>query len=310
MHKATAVVTDAQGKIIRSYGDSELQTYVRSSAKPLQAMAVIRSGAYKDFGLTEKELAVICSSHSGEPIHTETVQSIFNKAGLTEDMLSCGVHPPIDKTSATQLQDAGEEPRQIHNNCSGKHAGMLCTCAQRGESTEDYLDPRHPAQAFIHDIVCEYTGAASIHRGVDGCSAPVFYLPLSSLAKSFAMITEQESDEQKRVFHAMSTYPYLVGGNQRFDTSLMESFPGRIISKGGAEAVSAAGFIMPDGQIFGLAIKVLDGNYRAIGQMVLSILKDMGFIKDMMPEKLGHWWAPAMKNHAGIVVGTMETNFE
>lgn len=309
-HKATAVVTDARGKIIQAYGNAELETYVRSSAKPLQAMAVLRSGAYDNFGLTEKELAVICSSHSGEPIHTETVQSLFSKAALSEDMLSCGIHPPIHKESAKQLQLDGEEPRQIHNNCSGKHAGMLCNCVQQGESTENYLDPEHPIQEFIHDIVSEYTGKVTIHRGVDGCSAPVFYLPLSRLAKSFATIAEQVTDERKLIFKAMTSYPYLVGGNQRFDTALMESFPAQIISKGGAEAVSAAGFIMPNGKVYGLAIKVLDGNYRVIGQMVLSILKEMGFIEGDMPEKLSHWWTPAMKNHAQIVVGTMKTSFE
>ncbi|MCF7809000.1 MAG: asparaginase [Candidatus Marinimicrobia bacterium] len=310
IHKATAVVTNARGEIIQSFGDPELQTYVRSSAKPLQAMAVIRSGAFKKFGLTEKELAAICSSHSGEAIHTDTVHSIFNKAGLSEDLLSCGVHPPIDKISAHRLQQDGEEPQQIHNNCSGKHAGMLCTCAQWGENTENYLDPEHPSQTFIHDIVCEYTGETSIHRGIDGCSAPVFYLSLSKLARSFAAITEQETDERKLVFRSMTSNPYLVGGNQRFDTALMESFPGRIMSKGGAEAVSAAGFILPDGQVYGLAIKVMDGNYRVIGQMVLSILKEMGFIDGPMPEKLSHWWTPAMKNHAQVVVGTMKTSFE
>ena len=108
----------------------------------------------------------------------------------------------------------------------------------------------------------------------------------------------------------MTSHPYLVGGNQRFDTVLMESWPGKIISKGGAEAVSAAGFIMPDGQVFGLAIKVMDGNYRVIGQMVLSILNEMGFIDGPMPDQLNHWWSPAMKNHAQLVIGTMKTIIE
>lgn len=310
LHRGQAVVSDAAGNVIRSYGDPDYETYVRSSAKPLQAMAVIRSGAYESYGLNERELAVICSSHSGEPVHTETVKSIFEKAGLTEAMLSCGTHPPIDKKSAEDLHLAGKDPGQIHNNCSGKHSGMLCTCKQRGESMGNYLNPEHPAQVFIHDIVSEYTGEAEIHRGVDGCSAPVFYLPLSSLAKSFAQITSQDTDERKLVFRAMSTNPYLVGGNQRFDTMLMEGFPGQIMSKGGAEAVSAAGFMMPDGKVYGLAVKVVDGNYRVIGQMVLSILQDMGFFGQDVPDGLEHWWTPQMKNHAGIVVGTMKTIIE
>jgi L-asparaginase II len=309
VHSAVAVVTNARGEIIQAFGDGNLQTYVRSSAKPLQAMAVIRSGAYKTFGLTDKELAVICSSHSGEPVHTETVKSIFKKAGLTEEMLACGSHAPIDKASAQALQIKGEEFGQIHNNCSGKHVGMLCSCVHLGETTSGYLDPKHPVQTLIHDIIIEYTGEKNIHRGIDGCSAPVFYLPLSKLATSFSIIAEQEIEEQQLIYRSMTSYPYLVGGRQRFDTVLMESFPGTIISKGGAEAVSAAGFILPDGQVYGLAIKVLDGNYRVIGQMVLSILKELGFINGPVPEQLEHWWTPSMKNHAQIVIGTMRTSF-
>ena len=267
-------------------------------------MAALRSGAYENFKLNPKELAIICSSHSGEKIHTETVASIFNKIGIEPGHLACGVHPPIDRISANQLIDDGLKPQQIHNNCSGKHAGMLCTCTQMDLTPENYLDPEHPVQQYIYDIVKEYTLVGDIHRRVDGCSAPVFYLPLSKLAMAFAIISSQRSDETQQIFQAMTSNPYLIGGNGRFDTLLMESFPGKIMSKGGAEAVSAAGFIMPDGQIYGLAVKVLDGNYRAIGQMVLSLLQDIGFIQGAMPDALNKWWKPELKNHAKHVVGT------
>ncbi len=245
-HVGYGVITDPSGQIIRSYGDPQYSTYVRSSAKPIQAMAVLRSGAYGNYRLTEQELAVICSSHSGEQVHTELVTSVFAKAGISPDLLACGIHPPIDKKSASQLVTDGLEPEQIHNNCSGKHAGMLTTCAQLGFTPENYLDPNHPVQQYIYQIVKEYTSEESIHRGVDGCSAPVFYLPLSKIALAFARISVQETEECQQIFKAMSSYPYLVGGNGRFDTVLMQSFPGRIMSKGGAEAVSAAGFIMPN----------------------------------------------------------------
>lgn len=309
-HTGYAVVTDAGGQVIKAYGDPNYKTYVRSSAKPLQAMAVLRSGAYRDFKLTLKELAVICSSHSGEEIHTETVAHVFAKAGISPELLACGTHPPIDKQSAKQLEAAGHEPQQIHNNCSGKHAGMLCTCSQMGFDPQNYLDPEHPVQNYIYDVVKEFTAEASIHRGVDGCSAPVFYLPLAKLAMTFASISEQSATESQQVFEAMTTYPYLIGGNGRFDTVLMEAYPGRIMSKGGAEAVSAAGFVMPDGKAYGLAVKVLDGNYRAIGQMVLKILEDMGFLEAPLPESLHKWWTPELKNHAKHIVGTSQTIIE
>lgn len=306
-HVGYGVITNPQGHLVRSYGDVKYATYVRSSAKPLQGMAVIRSGAYADFGLTPRELAVICSSHSGEEQHTETVAQVFSKAGISPELLRCGAHPPIDKDSAKALQDQRIAVKQIHNNCSGKHAGMLATCVQLNLDPENYLDPQHPVQQYIYKIVREYCSEESIHRGVDGCSAPVFFLPLEKVALAFARISQRETEECRLIYDAMTQNPHLVGGNGRFDTVLMESYPGRIISKGGAEAVSAAGFIMPDGQVYGLAVKVLDGNYRAIGQMVLSMLQDVGFIQGPVPETLGSWWQPELLNHAQRVVGTTRT---
>lgn len=306
-HVGYGVIVDAEGQIIKSYGDPQYSTYVRSSAKPIQAMAVLRSGAYRDFQLTPEELAVICSSHSGEPVHTENVASIFSKAGVTPDLLACGVHPPIDRVSALELQASGIDPQQIHNNCSGKHAGMLSSAIKLGHSPTNYLDLDHPVQEYIYDIVREFTSTESIHRGVDGCSAPVFNLPLQKVALAFARVSVRETQECRQVFDAMNKHAYLVGGNGRFDTALMESYPDRIISKGGAEAVSAAGFIMPSGHVYGLAVKVLDGNYRAIGQMVLKMLEDIGFVSEPLSDKLTKWWNPQLKNHAKHIIGTTRT---
>jgi L-asparaginase II len=306
-HAGYGVIIDSNGQVVKSYGDTHYPTYARSSAKPLQAMAVLRSGAYHAYGFTPQELAVICSSHSGEPIHIETVSSVFSKAGIRSDLLGCGIHPPIHAESAKMLQTAGIDPQQIHNNCSGKHAGMLVSATKLGHDPTNYLDPDHPIQKYIYAIIREYTSSESIHRGIDGCSAPVFYLPLDKLALAFARISNRGTVECQQVFDAMTTFPHLVGGSGRFDTSLMESYPGRIISKGGAEAVSAAGFIMPNGEVLGLAVKVLDGNYRAIGQMVLKMLQDIGFLDEPVTEKLNKWWKPELKNHAKIVVGTMRT---
>ncbi|NQV14059.1 asparaginase [bacterium] len=306
-HVGYGVIVDSTGQIVKSYGDPHYSTYVRSSAKPLQAMAVLRSGAYDDFQYTPEELAVICSSHSGEKIHTDTVSQVFSKAGIGPSLLACGIHPPIDRKREKTLESQGIAPGQIHNNCSGKHAGMLSTCVQLGYAPENYLDHEHPVQSYIYEIVKEFASEATIHRGVDGCSAPVFYLPLSKVALAFARISLRDSKECRQIFDAMSTHPYLVGGNGRFDTTLMECYPGSIMSKGGAEAVSAAGFIMPDGSVYGLAVKVLDGNYRAIGQMVLTMLEDIGFVKQPLSEKLNKWWNPELKNHAKRIVGTTRT---
>ncbi|MCF7825284.1 MAG: asparaginase [Candidatus Marinimicrobia bacterium] len=306
-HVGYGVIVDAKGGIVKAYGDSEYLTYVRSSAKPMQGMAVLRSGAYDNFKLTPEELAVICSSHSGQPIHIKKVLQIFSKAGIGPELLACGIHPPIHRESAQALEAAGLAPQQMHNNCSGKHVGMLATCVQLGFDPRDYLNPDHPVQQYIYDIVKEYTSSASIHRGVDGCSAPVFYLPLQKVALAFARISQQGNRECRQIFQAMNGFPHLVGGQGRFDTALMESYPERIMSKGGAEAVSAAGFMMPNGEVYGLAVKVLDGNYRAIGQMVLKMLEDIGFVKEPVAERLMTWWKPELKNHAKRIIGTTNT---
>ena len=306
-HVGYGVIVDASGEIVKAYGDTQYSTYVRSSAKPLQGMAVLRSGAYDNFKMTPEDLAVICSSHSGEPIHTQTVSQVFSEAGIGPELLACGIHPPIHRPSAQALQTAGVAPQQIHNNCSGKHAGMLATCVQLAHSPEDYLNPEHPVQQYIYDIVKEYTSSDEIHRGVDGCSAPVFYLPLQKVAMAFARISKQENQECCQIFQAMSGHPHLVGGEGRFDTALMKSYPEKILSKGGAEAVSAAGFIMPDGQVYGLAGKVLDGNYRAIGQMVLKMLEDIGFVEEPLSKQLMKWWKPDLQNHAKHIIGTTKT---
>ncbi len=306
-HVGYGVIVDVSGEIVKAYGDPQYPTYVRSSAKPLQGMAVLRSGAYDDFKLTPEELAVICSSHSGEPIHTKTVSQIFSKAKISPELLACGIHPPIHKESAKALEAAGIAPQPIHNNCSGKHSGMLATSVQLGHSPEDYLNPEHPVQQYIYEIVKEYTSSKTIHRGVDGCSAPVFHLPLQKVALAFARITQQETLECRQIFQAMNRNPHMVGGEGRFDTALMESYPEKMMSKGGAEAVSAAGFIMPDGQVYGLAVKVLDGNYRAIGQMVLKMLEDVGFVKAILSDQLMKWWKPDLRNHAKHIIGTTKT---
>jgi len=307
VHVGYGVVVNATGTVLKAYGKQDYPTYVRSSAKPLQGMAVLRSGAYEALGLTPEELAVICSSHSGEPRHTDLVSQVFKKAGIGPELLACGAHPPIHRGSAQALQTAGIVPQQIHNNCSGKHVGMLATCVQLGYSTADYLNPDHPVQQYIYDIVREYTDLEQIHRGVDGCSAPVFLLPLDKVALAFARISERDTQERRQIFEAMNRNPHLVGGEGRFDTALMKSFPGVMMSKGGAEAVSAAGFVMADGDVCGLAIKVLDGNYRAIGQMVLSVLKDIGQLEEPVADRLSRWWRPELKNHAKHVIGTMQT---
>jgi len=308
-HVGFGIVCEPDGKIIQHFGEETYPTYVRSSAKPLQAAAVIRSGAADHFKLTDAELAVICSSHNAEPVHVQSIRSILDKIEVDESAFDCGAHPPIDRESAAGLIRQGTEPTAVHNNCSGKHSGMLAVAQHLGAGPADYINPEHPAQKLIHDIVCEYTDEEQVFRGLDGCSAPVFFLPIQKLALAFARIAQQDTEEKKRIFRVMNENPYLVAGRKRFDTDLMTQFPDILISKGGGEAILGLGINTGD-RVLGIALKVLDGNHRGVGPMALKILDECGLMDDDKFEKLNWFWHPKLKNPAERVYGSYQTEFE
>jgi L-asparaginase II len=308
-HVGFAVVVDGDGHQVASFGDAGYPTFVRSAAKPLQAMAVLRSKAIEEYQLSDRELAVICASHNAEAEHIELVQGILHKLGYDESHLDCGSHPPIDKDSANELVRRQEKLSPLHNNCSGKHSGMLAVTRKLGESPADYLNPEHPAQQLIYDIVREYTGEAEIFRGLDGCSAPVYYLSIERLAQAFARIARQDTDESRRIFSVMNSNPYLVAGRKRLDTELMQQFPGTLISKGGGEGV--LGIAINTGEeVYGIGLKVLDGNHRAVGPMVLKVLDQLGLMDSQRFERLNWFWQPELKNAADRVYGTYQTEIE
>lgn len=307
IHRAVAAIVTPTGEVYNAFGDIDLQTYVRSSAKPFQAMAVLRSGARDKFVFTDEEMALICASHNAEPIHTDLARDILTKLELDESAYDCGAHPPIDKASANDLIRQGVEPTPIHNNCSGKHAGMLATALTLGVPTDGYLSQDHPVQQLIHEIVCESTDETEIFRGIDGCSAPVFYMPVNKLALAFARLAAQDTPERETIFRVMNAHPYLVAGRKRWDTEVMQQFPGTLVSKGGGEAVYGAG-IKIDDRVYGLAVKVLDGHHRTLGAIVIALLNRIGMIDDAQREALKWFWQPELKNVAGRVTGSYDIN--
>jgi L-asparaginase II len=236
-HRGAIAVVDAGGQLIAQVGDAQLVSYLRSSAKPFQLLPLIESGAADRFGFTDAELALIAGSHSGEPRHVAAMQSILNKIGLPASALQCGVHVPFNPDSARALRAAGREPTVLHNNCSGKHAGMLAQAIDRGLSTADYLDPQHPVQAAIRQRLTELAElpAKQIYVGVDGCSAPCFAMPLQASALAFAKLADAKSGALQRMARVMRTYPEMVAGEGRLDTDLMRAVPQCLVSKGGAE---------------------------------------------------------------------------
>lgn len=302
VHRGRYAVRDSDGSVLDSGGETGEPIYVRSSAKPFQALPLVASGAADALGLTDEELAVACGSHGGEAAHLEAVNSILRKAGLTEEALQSGTHPPLYAPAAAELARSGGHPRPIHGNCSGKHAGMLALCAYRGWETQSYRDPGHPAQRLILEAVRGMCGVSEkeVEIGGDGCGAPAFALPLPALAAGFARLAggtgapEDLAGAADRVRRAMRSHPFMVAGTGRFDTRLMRSSP--VLCKGGAEGVFAAG--LPGG--VGLAIKVSDGAGRAVEPAALPLLQRLE--AEPLPEP-----ETAVVDLHGVVVGSLDS---
>ena len=300
VHRGRLVVCDPDGNVLEAVGDPEAYIYARSSAKPFQGLPLVHSGAADAFGLTDRELAVACASHNAEEPHLVAVRSILEKAGLTEDDLQSGAHPPLYEPEADKLIRSGEVPRPIHSNCSGKHAGMLAVCVHEGYETATYRDPAHPLQRRILGLIAEVCGLREdeVLVASDNCGVPAFALPLRSFATGLARLATGNAlpDELAlaalRIGEAMREHPFMVAGSGRFDTDLMESTD--LLVKGGAEAVLAVG--SQDG--WGMALKVSDGAVRAVRPAALAALGSMGVevpevvtdVRDLYGEKVGEIW--------------------
>src|SRR5215218_9108103 len=300
VHRGRFATCDPRGDVLEALGDPEAYVYLRSAAKPFQALPLILSGTADAFGLTDKELAVACASHNAEEPHLAAVRSILEKAGLSEADLQSGVHPPMYEPADAKLIRSGEEPRPIHSNCSGKHSGMLAVCVHEGYETLDYRDPGHPLQRRILGLLAEVCGAENdeVLIAGDNCGVPAFALPLRSFATGLArVVTGEELPDRVagaalRIRDAMCSHPFMVAGTGRFDTDLM----GRthLLTKGGAEGVLAVG----DPEGWGLALKVSDGSQRAVRPAGLAVLRQMDV-------EVGAWDA-AVRGLHGETVGELE----
>jgi len=278
VHRGRLAVCDAGGELIEAAGDPEGYVYARSSAKPFQALPLLLSGAADAFGLNDEELAVVCASHNAEEPHLAAVRSILARAGLSEEDLQSGAHPPMYAPAAAELARRGEEPKQVYGNCSGKHAGMLAICVYEGWETTRYRDPDHPLQRWILQTVARVCGLErdEILLAGDGCGLPAFAMPLRNLATGFARLATGENlpddlaEAAWRIRRAMRKHPYMVAGTGRLDTDVMRGAD--LVAKSGAEGVFAAGSL--DG--WGLALKVSDGTTRAVSPAALAALARQG----------------------------------
>ncbi len=313
-HRGAIAVVDATGQLLAHIGDVELTSYLRSSAKPFQLLPLVESGAADRFGFTDRELAVIAGSHSGEPRHVEAVQSILNKIGLSEGALQCGAHVPFNPEAAKALRAAQREPTSLHNNCSGKHAGMLAQAIDRGLSTHDYLDPQHPVQVTIRQRLADLAGLAfdEVGVGIDGCSVPCFAVPLKSAARAFAQLANAKDNALARVARVMAHYPEMVAGEGRLDTDLMRATNRTLFSKGGAEGFHGIGVFARDGQrAFGIAWKIGDGDGKRGGHpAVIEALRQLGVLDAAALAQLKSYHSWSVTNHRGLEVGEVRANFK
>jgi len=312
IHCGSAAVVDSDGKLLYRIGDPYQITYMRSSAKPFQAIAVVESGAAREFGFTPAEIAVMSGSHSGQEIHVQAVQSILDKIGLDQSKLKCGIHPPISDGQLNTSAAQQAERTQIHHNCSGKHAGMLAVALFKNSNIDDYTSPAHPVQKLIKKVIseiCSYP-EEKIGVGIDGCSVPNFALPLYNMALGFArMVTptavpREKASAYNAVTMAMMEHPEYVAGEGRFDTELAASKGEKIISKAGAEALECFAFVE---RKQGAAVKISDGAKRALFPVCVEFLAKLGARSSLDLKKFHR---PVINNWRDIEVGRIEPGFE
>ncbi len=308
-HQGSIAVCDAGGRLVASAGDPATPAFWRSSMKPIQAMALVESGALEAFGLGEEALTLACASHNGEPFHVAVVDAMLAAAGLTPGHLGCGVHPPFGDPKNTPAYEAmiarGERVDARHNNCSGKHAGMLVACRHRGLPLDSYLDPGHPHQARIRALVSAMSGTPpdALAPGVDGCSAPVYALTLSQMATAYARLANPPAGLAptcRRIVKAMTGFPVLVHGTGGFDSDLMTAAGDRVLSKRGAEGVACMALLREG---WGVAIKADDGAGRATPPAAVEVLRQLGILDAKALAALEGHARSVLRNSARRVVG-------
>ena len=316
IHRGDIVVVDNNGKYLAVYGDAHKFTFMRSSAKPFQAMEVVLSGAYNKYQFTDAEISIMCASHYGEEFHVNTVKSILNKIGLDEKYLLCGNSTSLSSSYAFELASKNINPRPFFNDCSGKHSGMLSVCKYLNYSINDYLNINHPLQLKIKKNFAEYTefDESKIVVGIDGCSAPVFALPLYNMALAYAKLSTIPSDMSDELVNAsnvirnaMINAPEMLAGTNGFCTELIKISNGKLIGKLGAEGVYCVGVVDKN---IGFAVKIEDGNVRALDTVVTSVIEQLGLLGKADIDKLKKYVSWQIKNDVGTVIGEYKPVFK
>lgn len=317
-HVGAVAVAAADGRLVARAGDSGLETFLRSAAKPWQAMPLLRAGGRARFALDEADLAIVCASHSGTDEHAARASSLLVRGGFTTADLLCGAHEPFDAPTAEAMRRRGEAPTALRNNCSGKHTGMLLACRAQGFPSADYIAPAHPLQRQALGFTARFCGVDedAVGLGVDGCGAPTFRTSLLAAARGYAALAEPETARlepeecafAREVVRAMTGVPEMVAGPGRFTTRLMQVSGGRVLGKEGAEGFYAVAVLGPTA--FGVALKVADGAERCRNGVVMDVLRQLGALSAAEVKELAEFHRPQLRNHAGRVVGEVVPDVE
>ena len=313
-HVGHLAVADGAGRLVLALGDPERVIFMRSSAKPFQTMAVVLSGAADRFNMTSADLAIATASHTGERVHLEQVEHLLSLVGHTAADLQCGACPPLDREVRLELLRDGRGPEAIHSDCSGKHAAMLGVAEILGGDTANYLDPDAPGQKLAREVVAEMCmlRVEDVVVGVDGCSAPVFGVPLRAMAAGYARLAQPDSlrgelrSAAMRVRDAMLMHPYLIAGRNQVGVDIMREGQGRLIAKMGAEAVFGVGDLARG---LGLALKLDDGQQRGVAPALIEALVQAGFLDEAQAAALGAWRGGPQRNYGGREVGRVVARF-
>lgn len=309
-HTGAIAVVDAGGRVVVAVGDVAAPIFPRSAVKAIQALPLLESGAADAYGFGAAEIALAASSHSGEPRHVATAESMLAAAGRSAADLECGTHMPMAQAAEWALVRAGRNPGALHNNCSGKHAGFVCTACHLGIDPHGYVGPDHPTQRTVTAALAALTGTRldASNRGIDGCSIPAFAIPLERLAHAFARMATGEglsparAIAARRIIDACMAEPFMVAGTGRFCSEAMPLFPGRLFAKVGAEGVYCGAF---PGLGLGVALKIDDGATRAAEVAMAAVIGAFLVGADDPPAGFAALAAPTLRNRRDTAVGTV-----
>jgi L-asparaginase II len=324
IHWGVIAVVDKNGKLFASFGDPELVTYLRSSSKPIQALPLIELGGAEQYHLSDREIALMCASHRGLDMHVEVLQGLQSKIGIQESDLRCGTHPVSDKATAEAMLLRGEQPGQNRHNCSGKHTGFLAQAILRGKSIDNYISIDHPVQQLVLKTFSEmaHVPEENIHLGIDGCSVPVFGVPLRNAGWAFASLCDPDelaptrAAACKKITSAMTSAPEMVSAPGQFDSELMRIGRGKIITKGGAEGYQAIGLlpgaIEENSPALGIVFKISDGDSinRARPVVAIEILRQLGALDDEQIAALAPFDQRPIQNWRKLEVGQLKPVFQ